>query len=74
MELLRCPYPQGAMKQTTRYTDISRVDANGAILTNIIHFSRRLMPSQSGRVAPSRVVRYIAITPGQNSTRTDGQF
>ena len=32
------------------------------------------MPSQSGRLTHSRVVRYIAITPGQFSTGTDGQF
>ena len=32
------------------------------------------MPSQSGRLTHSHVVRYIAITPGQFSTGTDGQF
>ena len=32
------------------------------------------MPSQSGRLTHSHVVRYIAIMPGQFSTGTDGQF
>ncbi|MCX7185193.1 MAG: hypothetical protein NTW90_08210, partial [Nitrosospira sp.] len=41
---------------------------------NINHFKRRLIPSQSGRLTHSHVVRYIAITPGQFSTGTDGQF
>jgi len=36
------------------------VGENRAILTNIIHFSRRLTPSKPGRLAPSHVVRYIA--------------
>jgi hypothetical protein len=35
---------------------------------------RLLIPSQSGRLTHSYVVRCAAITPGQFSTGTDGQF